>query len=982
METGSFTENSAESGGAIYAVGDISVRKSRIINNTATENGGAIVSLANILLSYSILSKNTAKNGGAVWLTTGSLTAINSQFDNNTAESGGAIYLTCTASATLRNVTVTANSAVYGGGIFAESGAMADLYNTIIALNAVTEVTPNTGSASNFNNDVTAQIGAELNAYKVLSKYTDWTNRSEGAWTESSAFYPLFNEPTDDGVYTLNQSAFQVIDRGENIYAVDENGDLLTEDLLGLPRIVRTRYDSDEPIVDLGACENQQSEADNIQFVHTSEESLVLKVFPNETITPTIVHEVIKLYHDTDATTLSLRIHFNSDYLAFDSSNPGNYEMTDMTGEGNFNIYSDTEDYDGDSTTDCYILVTWNNPEKLWGGDDSVEICSPIIFTVSNDIDTTKDHTTYIRFSSANHSPNFQFLSCPIEIKINRVTFDVDGDGAVNISTDVNLVLRYMAGKTGEELTKNLTYEKSKRDDEQVKEFLDTYGFVFDIDGDGVFNAAVDGEILARYLAGFTGDELLSNISLTSAALRTDAATISTYIETYLTGVTQVDPTTDNAHVITPTVDIKNIDEKDNQIKVVAGEPFALNLAHTVKLSPDEPTDKTLTATTLSLRLYFNTRYFTIDTSSLGYYMPGLVGSSLKPYVIGTDTDNDDGDPSTDAWVQFTWNNQAGWTWSSQQINSLVNAVFTVNDFSADSDAGPIISTFHVTSLDRTPGFKMDDVDVDVQLIPSSFNSKSLWLFDIDGSGSVDIATDGTLLKRYVSFKKLMEVDDLLIDGVSTRCSQDDIFEYLWSYEKAFDIDGSGGEPTLEDVTYFLKFFSGYRGEALQIPNSSAPKTGDEIAAYIKRFIPENQRTDLPIAAAALPPARVIECALLSTGYDLMTENLAFSDDPVLEPSLMPQSSATVTVKASAAPSLAPMPFVSEAFKATSAPFASARPFAAAPLPEAAASVWEKPMDEDWFLPEIAPIEAGAVVFRPADEIAAFDFDPDWPDFF
>ena len=960
-----FTKNSAEYGGALYAASTVTVADSILKENIATASGGAVAASKELVLSYSVLSgNNAAAYGGGIWQSAETMTVINSQFDNNTAESGGALYTSSGVQANVRSSTITANSATEGSGLFAESGSTVNLFNTIVALN------------SN-SNDAAGPSDATLNAYAVLSSYTGWTNGVEGLWTEYDSHYPLFADTTVSGIYTLDMAASQAIDCGINEYAVDAEGKTLTVDLLGKTRIVKTKSDSTETKIDLGACECQLTDGNNIQHVFGGGD--VITALAGEAIYPVIDHQVVKLFSDADATTLSLRIHFNSDYLTFDSSNPGDFKKTDLTGQGNFNVYSDTENYDGDASTDCYILVTWNNQNKLWSGAEFVELFSPINFTVSSGIDTTTDHTTYIRFSAANITANFQFLSSPIEIDIDRVTFDIDGDGAVNISTDVNLVLRYMAGKTGSELTENLIYENSTRDADRIEAYLDTYGFVFDIDGDGVFNDAVDGEILARYLAGFTGDDLLSNISFTSAALRSDATTISTYIKTYLTGVTQVDPTTKNAHVITAMVDGKGTAADGETIKGVAGESITLNLAHTV-----EPTDEPLTATTLTLRLYYNTKLFTFDASSLICYTPGLVGSALKPYVIGSDSTNADSDTSTDAWIQFTWNNQAGWTWSSQQIGSLINAAFTVNDFSVDSDTDPIISTFHVTSLDRTPGFKMDDVDVDVTLIPSSFDSESLWLFDIDGSGSVDIATDGNLLTRYYIFGNVMVADDLLISGVSTR-SGVDILEYLNSYWKAFDIDGDGAVNLNTDVSYFMKFFAGYRGSELQVTKPSERalrKTGDELSAYIKRFIPENQRTDPTIAAAALPPARVIECAPLPTGCDLMTENLAFSDDPVLEPSLMPQSSATVTVKASAAPSLAPMPFVSEAFKATSAPFASARPFAAAPLPEAAASVWEKPMDEDWFLPEIAPIEAGAVVFRPADEIAAFDFAPDWPDFF
>ena len=925
-----FTKNSAETGGAIYSLGTLSVSSSRLRGNTASASGGALALNGAAVLNALILSLNDAVDGGAVWQNAGTLTVINTQLDGNIAERGGALFAAAGARSSLRNATVTANVADDAGGIYAASGAEVNLYNTILAVNAN-------------NDDAYAESDATLNAYAVLSSYTEWTNAAEGLWTEYDAHYPLFDDALTNEVYTLNYAASQAIDRGVNDYAVDAEGQTLAADLLDRTRIVKTRSDASEAIVDLGAAECQLTDGNNIQQVYGAVDSIT--ALSGETIAPAIEHQVVKLFSDADATTLSLRIHFNSAILSFDSSNPGTFVQTDMTGQGNFTIYSDTEDYDGDATTDRYLLVTWNNQNKLWSGAETVEIFSALNFTVNSDLDATQDYSTYIRFSAANITANFQFLSVPIEIGVDRAYFDIDGDGAVNISTDLNLALRYMAGKTGSDLTDNLVYEGSTRDADQIEAYLDAYGSIFDIDGDGIFNAAVDGELLARYLAGFTGETLISGISFTSAAMRTDVSSITSYIATYLTGVTQVDPTTENAHVITASAGAE----------AVAGETIAVNLAHTV-----EPTDEPLAATTLTIRLYYSTEYLALVTSNLAYYKPGLVGPALQPYVTGTDSADADGDADTDAWIQFTWNNEAGWTWNTKMIGSLVNAHFTVNDVSPDSDADPVVSTIRVTSLDRTAGFKMDDVSVDVTVIPTSFDSGSLWLFDIDGSGTVDIATDGNLLMRYLIFGDNMSADGLLISGVSTR-TEEEILDYLNSYLKAFDIDGDGIVKLDTDVTYFMKFFADYRGSELQIANPSKKavrKTGDELSAYIKRFIPASQRIDPTIAAAALPASRLVESAPMPTADEI----LAFEEIP--------------------APSRSVLPIVTVTAQAPAVPVAPARPLADALASEAAARVWEKPFEEDWFLPDTAPIEADAAVFRPADEIAAFDFDSDWPEFF
>ena len=933
-----FSKNHAASGGAIGAEGTTTVSGGSLTGNTASENGGAVAASGTLVLSYSRLSANSADaDGGALYQSGATLKLINSQIDNNAANRGGALFLTDGAAADFRNATVTANSAGEAGGVYASSGTEADLYNTITALN---------GAGA----DAAAEPGAALNAYAVLSGYTDWTNASEGYWTEYDSHYPLFNTALTNGFYTLSLTASQAIDQGINDDALDENGDPLSADILGKPRFVQTKTSSGGAIVDLGAYECQATDGRNIQQVYGKEDALT--VLAGDEIALAIEHQVIKLFNDNEATTLSLRIHFNSDDLLFDPSNPGTCNKTDLTGQGNWTVYSDTEDYDGDETTDSYLLMTWNNQNKLWGGDETTELFSALNFTVSSNLDPTQDYTTYVRFSAANLTANFQFLSTPIEISVDRVSFDIDGDGAVNISTDVNLLLRYMAGKTGTSLTDNLTYSASTRDAGAIKAYLDAYRDIFDIDGDGAFNASIDGELLVRYLAGFTGDTLLDGISFTSASARTNAAEIVSYIGSYLTGVAETVPAGTASQVITASIDTP----------VVAGSSVSLNLAHTIT-----PTDDPLTATTLSLRLYYDSSYFTIDTSRISYYTTGLVGPALSPFIAGSDAANEDGDPATDSWIQITWNRESGWTWNSTQIASLLNASIRVADVSAGSDTEALVSTIHVTSLDRTADWTMDNVDIPITIIPSHFTgseSDELWLFDIDGSGAVDIATDGNLLMRYLIFGNVMSADGLLVDGVSTRGGEE-ILEYLNNYQKAFDIDGDGIVKLDTDVTYFMKFFAGYRGNDLLIPNpakKATRKTGEALSAYIKKFIPPSQRTD-PVSAAALPKALSAEPAILLT-------------------SALPEI--TVAAPAAAPAAVLPAPTV----PAASFAFSFAPSQKDVPAPEAAARLWEqsgnagteKPAD-DWFLPEFdTPLLPGD--FFTPDPAEPFRFDTDWPEFF
>lgn len=927
VSNSTFTSNSALRGGAVAADARLTITGSRLTKNSAYY-GGAVWTAGETVITGSVLSGNKATGlGGAVYTDAEKIYFINTQIDNSTAQRGGAVYLK-SGIAEFRNATVTHNTADDGSAIYAVTGSTANLYNTIAA--------ENNGDAG----EIVTEMGSKLNAYKALSSYTDWTNKSAGLWEEYDSHYPLFAASLADGIYRLSLTAAQAIDLGDNSYAVNENGELLEFDISGNNRIVATRAGG-EPIVDLGASECQATDGRNIQQVYG--ETDIINAMSGDPLSLTIYHELVKLFNDSNATTLSLRIHFNSNYLTFDSSKPGVYEKADLTGQGNFTVYSDLEDYDGDAATDCYILVTWNNQDKLWKGAEIVKIFDGLDFMLRSNLDPAQDHVTTIRFTDANITANFQFLYTPIEIRIDKASFDIDGDGIVNISTDVNLLLRYMAGKRGSSLTDNLVYANSGRTTEEIEQFMEHYGYIFDIDGDGKFNAAVDGEILTRYLAGFTGASLLSGISIQEGAIRSTAEAVILYMDGYLTGKSEAQPTTDNAHIVQPSI----------AATVVSGEVANLNLSHILT-----PQDEQLTGTTLTLRVYYDSTYFTVDPSAVSYYTNGIVGPKSNPIITGLDVGNLDGNKNTDSWLQLTWNVESGWTWSSKQIGSLLNIALQVKDVAGDLSEEEMVSTISITSLDRTAGFKMDDVDVNVAVVPSHFGGDPetdlFWLFDIDGSGTVDIATDGNLLLRYLIFGNVMSADGLLADGVSTR-DEEQILDYLNKFQKGFDIDGDGVVKLDTDVTYFLKYFAGYRGDELLIStpsNKAVRKTGEELASYIKRFIPENQRFDPMPKAASLPQLLEAEEPAIFLAADL----------PVIE--VIDETFNNETVIA----------VVSEAApRAETAVPQKKSLFPAASLAE---QIWEKPFEEDLFVPQVKQkIETAFDFFRPAEEEEKFDGD-------
>ncbi|HEY8748065.1 MAG TPA: DUF4082 domain-containing protein [Tepidisphaeraceae bacterium] len=243
-----FTGNSSASSaaGAVY-VGLSS--HATIADSTFTGNhegtgltgggAGAIDSAGFTTISGSTFSGNSGAIGGAVGSLFGDLTAFNCTFyGNSTLTRGGALALG--GPNTLTNCTIYGNTAgASGGGIWSNSTTSTTINNTIVAGNMLSAGGASdvfgtvsgsnnllgTGGAGGLSNGVQGNIVGVANPMlAVLGNY--------GGPTQTMP--PLTGSPA--------------IDAGSNALAVDANGQPLTTDQRGLPRIVNAT-------VDIGAVE-------------------------------------------------------------------------------------------------------------------------------------------------------------------------------------------------------------------------------------------------------------------------------------------------------------------------------------------------------------------------------------------------------------------------------------------------------------------------------------------------------------------------------------------------------------------------------------------------------------------------------------------------------------------------------------------------------------------------------------------------------
>ncbi len=219
-----FTDNHANYGGALcFDYSDITILNSVFRNNSATVQGGAIFFMMNNSPAY---IANTLFDG-------------NSSTGSNAG--GGAISIRA-GEATFTNTTFVKNTTQMGGGAVLVMGdTNLNFYNTIFALN----------SASMGDDLYNYESKATVICRNTIASSKIWTSGENNQTTASIALFTDANA----GDYTLARNS-AAIDFGDNVYAVDAQGNELPYDIVGKERIQGVRVDAgayesgaDNPII-------------------------------------------------------------------------------------------------------------------------------------------------------------------------------------------------------------------------------------------------------------------------------------------------------------------------------------------------------------------------------------------------------------------------------------------------------------------------------------------------------------------------------------------------------------------------------------------------------------------------------------------------------------------------------------------------------------------------------------------------------------
>ena len=107
---------------------------------------------------------------------------------------------------------------------------------------------------------------------------------------------------------------------------------------------------------------------------------------------------------------------------------------------------------------------------------------------------------------------------------------DADGNQSTNALEDGLLVVRYLFGFHGAQLTTGVVGQGCTRCDAgSILSYLSWLGSILDVDANGVRDPLTDGVVVARYLFGFRGATLVSG-AVGEGCSRCTASAIESYL--------------------------------------------------------------------------------------------------------------------------------------------------------------------------------------------------------------------------------------------------------------------------------------------------------------------------------------------------------------------------------------------------------------------------------------------------------------------
>jgi hypothetical protein len=232
---------------------------------------------------------------------------------------------------------------------------------------------------------------------------------------------------------------------------------------------------------------------------------------------------------DDTLTGLGLHVHYNSSLITYKQFS--NVLSTDNILSGG--PYSDSDDLDGDVSTDEYIAVAWASLFGNWPGVDtlpaSLATIDFMVEAAAADVDTLT-----IGFSSSSNASGYSFQGDSTEINVIGATWDFDGNGSADALTDGLLLVRYAFGLRGDKLVgDDVVADDSTLTAQEIEAKITEAQDIADIDGNGTVDPLSDGLLLLRHLFGFSGESLVKGVVHPDGS-RQSAEEITSYMNGFM----------------------------------------------------------------------------------------------------------------------------------------------------------------------------------------------------------------------------------------------------------------------------------------------------------------------------------------------------------------------------------------------------------------------------------------------------------------
>jgi hypothetical protein len=231
---------------------------------------------------------------------------------------------------------------------------------------------------------------------------------------------------------------------------------------------------------------------------------------------------------DNTLTGISLRLHYNSNELAF--QNADNFFNNDLFVP--LANLADSSDFDNDPNTDKFIQFGYTNFAGNWPNQPLPLKLGDFKFTTTGNFEGTQLNVT-----SDNLAPGYSLETDPILVSKQAWNLDIDGNGEIKALSDGIMIVRYLFGSTafpGDKLIEGAIAPNATRNLAEIQAYLQkgVNDKHLDIDGNGEIKALSDGIMIVRHLFGstaFPGDKLIEG------AIAPDATRDLNQIQAHLT---------------------------------------------------------------------------------------------------------------------------------------------------------------------------------------------------------------------------------------------------------------------------------------------------------------------------------------------------------------------------------------------------------------------------------------------------------------